>query len=40
MFGLAIAAAITGPLFQSQTGSPPVALAWDVTDVFSVLQLP
>ena len=40
MFGVAIATSITGLFFQSQPGSPPVALAWDVTDVFSVLQLP
>ena len=40
VLGVAMATSITGPLFQSQPGSPPVALAWDVTDVFSVLQLP
>ena len=40
VLGLDMATSITGPLFQSQPGSPPVALAWDVTDVFSVLQLP
>ena len=40
VLGLAMATSITGPLFQSQPGSPPVDLVWDVTDVFSVLQLP
>ena len=40
MFGVALTTSITGLFFQSQPGSPPVALAWDVTDVFSVLQLP